>query len=265
MEPPNKMSPHIPPQKTKSNGQALDMAAMSPDELIKHAQSLMVIAQQREAEQSKAVEAQKQRERQEKVRILEKMRKDLNRAERRLAFLRDAKPISADDILTLETDLENAIENVADLKGEIVLLTEQLGLVEAPPVALVGKSSTNWAGLSWAVVKILVLLAACSVIVLYSGEWILRKYPNAAIYNEVSFQKVLFGVSVFFTGIVTSIVAMSLFVPQLAKYMNPFINNEPDFFKDFKTSLPWQRSFFAILFFVAFFLAFVLIVSGKMD
>ena len=45
--------------------------------------------------------------------------------------------------------------------------------------------------------KIVALLLACWGIVLYSGDWIVSKYPSAAVYNEVSFQKVRFGFSVF--------------------------------------------------------------------
>ena len=113
--------------------------------------------------------------------------------------------------------------------------------------------------------KIVALLLACWGIVLYSGDWIVSKYPSAAVYNEVSFQKVLFGFSVFVGGVVSTVVILVMFFPGLARYFNPFNHHSLDFFDDFKTLSAWQRNVVALVLFLGLLLAYVLIVGGKLD
>lgn len=115
------------------------------------------------------------------------------------------------------------------------------------------------------VAKILALIIGCFGIVSYSGDFILEKYPNAAIYNDVSFQKVLFGFAVFIAAIASVIIALSVFFPGLSKYFNPFNRDNLDFFNDFQTLSPWQRNIISAVLFFALLLAFVLTVSGKLD
>ena len=113
--------------------------------------------------------------------------------------------------------------------------------------------------------KIAALLLACWGIVLYSGDWIVSKYPSAAVYNEVSFQKVLFGFSVFVGGVVSTVVILVMFFPGLGRYFNPFNHHSLDFFDDFKTLAPWQRNVVALVLFLGLLLSYVLIVAGKLD
>lgn len=113
--------------------------------------------------------------------------------------------------------------------------------------------------------KIAALLLACWGIVLYSGDWIMTKYPAAAVYNEVSFQKVLFGFSVFVGGVVSVVVILVMFFPGLARYFNPFNHHSLDFFDDFKTLSAWQRNVIALALFLGLLLAYVSIVGGKLD
>ena len=113
--------------------------------------------------------------------------------------------------------------------------------------------------------KIVALLLACWGIVLYSGDWIISKYPSAAVYNEVSFQKVLFGFSVFVGGVVSVVVILVMFFPGLWRYFNPFNHHSLDFFDDFKTLTPWQRNVVALVLFLGLLLSYVLIVAGKLD
>ena len=115
------------------------------------------------------------------------------------------------------------------------------------------------------VAKIAGLLLTCWGIVLYSGDWILEKYPNAAIYNDVSFQKVLFAFSVFIAGIAAVIVSLTVFFPGLGRYFNPFNREQLDFYNDFKSLNEWQRNLISIALFFALLLAFVLTVGGKLD
>lgn len=115
------------------------------------------------------------------------------------------------------------------------------------------------------VAKILALIIGCFGIVLYSGDFILDKYPNAATYNEVSFQKILFGFAVFIAAIGSAMIALSFVLPVISKYFSPFNRNNLDFSNDFQNLSPWQRTLISAVFFVAFLFAFVLTVSGKLD
>lgn len=113
--------------------------------------------------------------------------------------------------------------------------------------------------------KIIGLVVLCWAIVFGSGEWILDNYPNAAVYNVISFQKVLFAFSVFMAGIAAVVAAEAVFFPGIAKYMNPFNREQLDFFNDFKKLSEWQRTAISLALFFILFLGFVLTVSGKLD
>lgn len=163
---------------------------------------------------------------------------------------------------------EELFLKISKYRADIVEIEEKYSLKEAtkietdmepapaPPTSLSVLMTT---------LKIAVLVFACWGIVLYSGDWIVAKYPNAAIYNEVSFQKVLFGFSVFIGGFVSVIIALNVFFPGFGRYFNPFNNNSLDFFDDFKTLTPWQRNAISLGLFFCLLFAFVLIAGGKLD
>jgi hypothetical protein len=115
------------------------------------------------------------------------------------------------------------------------------------------------------VLKVLAAVFFCSCAVLFSGDWIVARNPNAAVYNEVSFQKVIFGFAVFFCAIGVAIASLGVFIPVLARYCNPFKSKKLDFETDFQTLTPWQRTILALASFFALLLGFILIASGKLD
>lgn len=156
-------------------------------------------------------------------------------------------------------------EEKRKLVQEIEELEIQLGF--QPVDTHAGEVNLNLQKLSTVptVLKVVGLVMACLVIVLFSGTWILNKYPNAAIYNEVSFQKVLFGFAVFICAIGAVITALSVFFPGMAKYFNPFNTQKLDFYSDFKQLSEWQRTVISLALFSLLLLAFVLTVSGKLD
>lgn len=136
---------------------------------------------------------------------------------------------------------------------------EQTVVEESQPVE--NTSISFWPTVS----KVAILLLVCLGIVLFSGDWILDKYPNAATYNEVSFQKVLFSFPVFICGFVPVLAALYFFFPGIGRYFNPFNQYSFDFYNDFKSLSEWQRSIISLALFISLFLAWVMIVSGKLD
>lgn len=124
---------------------------------------------------------------------------------------------------------------------------------------------TDSKGVLITVLKIAMTLVICGMAVLYSGDWIDAKYPGAAIYNEVSFQKIVFGFSVFITGFVCVIMGMNAFFPGFGKYLNPFNHHGLDFYEDFKQLNEWQRNIISLALFAVLFLGFLWIATGKLD
>lgn len=150
-------------------------------------------------------------------------------------------------------------------KADILEIEEQYGLNYRPVEGTQAAERPQSSAVFVTALKIASLLIVCWVIVLFSGDWIVAKYPNAAIYNEVSFQKVLFGFSVFIGGFVSVIIALNVFFPGFGRYFNPFNHNSLDFFDDFQTLSPWQRNLISIALFFCLLFAFVLIAGGKLD
>jgi hypothetical protein len=150
-------------------------------------------------------------------------------------------------------------------KADIQEIEERYGLNQKAEVVAEPIERPNSSAVLVTALKIAALILACWGIVLYSGDWIVEKYPNAAIYNEVSFQKVLFAFSVFIGGFVSVIIALNVFFPGFGRYFNPFNHNSLDFFDDFQTLNPWQRNIVSIALFFCLLFAFVLIVGGKLD
>lgn len=152
---------------------------------------------------------------------------------------------------------------ITKYEADINEIETQYGL--NAPIVMPEQASPASSAVLLTSLKIASLLIVCWVIVLFSGDWIIAKYPNAAIYNEVSFQKVLFGFSVFIGGFVSVIIALNVFFPGFGKYFNPFNHNSLDFFDDFQTLSPWQRNIISIALFFCLLFAFVLIAGGKLD
>ncbi len=204
------------------------------------------------------------RETTEAQRVLEQQNADLQRLyELRKGLKELDEAIKISGKLELSEAVKLAKQRTITIE-EIEALEQKYGYdaEQSDPEFSVLKSATSvWP----TVAKIVLLLFACWGIVVYSGNYILDKYPGAAIYNAVSFQKVLFGFSVFIAEIVGVIVALSMFFPGLGKYFNPFNRDQLDFFTDFKNLSEWQRNVISLSLFFALLLAFVLTVSGKLD
>lgn len=150
-------------------------------------------------------------------------------------------------------------------KADILEIETEYGLNQKKEVQIEAAVRAQSSAVFLTALKISLLLIVCWVIVLFSGDWIVAKYPNAAIYNEVSFQKVMFGFSVFIGGFVSVIIALNVFFPGFGRYFNPFNHNSLDFFDDFQNLNPWQRNLVSIALFFCLLFAFVLIAGGKLD
>ena len=208
-----------------------------------------------EAAEREAAERQRQTaERDADMALLQDYRAQLDLIGESLKYVTDKDEVA--DLIRARRKFEKGVYEIETKYG---LRVQVISNEEPTPQ----KAGTN--GYAITGIKIAVLLAACWLIVLFSGDWIIGKYPNAAVYNEVSFQKVLFAFSVFIGGVVSVIMAMSVFFPGVGKYFNPFNFNSLDFFEDFKTLTPWQRNLISLALFFALFLAYVLIASGKLD
>ena len=225
----------------------------SPEDLEKEAQRLKAEAD--------AIRSQKQLEEKQQQDSITMMAKSLlDKTRNELQELNEVIELSGKLSLAEVRDLNTQKKKLA---GDVTKLESQLGIRQiANPDTEPQKSAAN----AWpTVAKILALILGCFGIVSYSGEWILDKYPTAAIYNDVSFQKVLFAFSVFIFGIGSAIIALTVFFPGIGKYFNPFNRQQLDFFSDFKTLSQWQRTVISVALFFALLLAFVLTVSGKLD
>jgi hypothetical protein len=172
-------------------------------------------------------------------------------------ILKNAHKLDLEKALELQKHQEQFEKLIAGIEKKygINQITEQDQITHKE------KSSSIWPTVS----GIVALLFVCWGSVVYSGNWILDRYPGAAIYNAVSFQKVIFGFSVFIAEVAGAIIAISIFFPGIGKYFNPFNRDQLDFFTDFKQLSQWQRTLISLLLFFALLLAFVLTVSGKLD
>lgn len=175
---------------------------------------------------------------------------------RQKAIVAKAKGLIADEKLFGDSAIDKDWE-AAHLAQEWEIAETELATDEAQEISPKGVLAT--------VLKITSVLALCGWAVLASGDWIEGKYPGAAIYNEVSFQKILFGFSVFVTGFVSVIMGMNAFFPGFGRYLNPFNHHGLDFFEDFKTLSEWQRNIISLALFAVLFLGFLWIATGKLD
>lgn len=211
-----------------------------------------------EQQQFKAEEAERLREQRESVeRRIQGLRGDARNL-RQKALTAKSKGLVADEKLfadaAIDKDWEaNHLANEWEIE-EAAVAYEQAQTQE-----------TDSKGVLITVAKIALTLIVCGLAVLYSGDWIDAKYPGAAIYNEVSFQKIVFGFSVFITGFVCVIMGMNAFFPGFGKYLNPFNKHGLDFYEDFKQLNEWQRNIISLALFAVLFLGFLWIATGKLD
>lgn len=181
-------------------------------------------------------------------------------------FLKDAEELDKKAAMYKKReDIDEALSEAAyfrQLASELIV-DDEIQLDTGVEAVEPRKESEN--GVLFTTLKIVGLIGACCWAVLNSGDWILNKYPGAGIYNEVSFQKIIFGFAVYIGGVVASIVALSVFFPGFGKYFNPFNSNSLDFFDDFKNLEPWRRNIIGFGLWAALFLGFLLIATGKLD
>ena len=243
-----------------------DAVKMNPEELMDYARNLMVLAEQKLTKEQEDLQKKEVEQRQKAAARLEKAKAELEKANRKKGFLLQANPINTADIASLESDLEEAELGIKNLETEIWNLTEALGI----KATVVEKKSriTQYktpAQVGFAISKIVLTVVTLYFAVIKFGVEISEKYPNVAIYNEVNYQKVLFAISVLFTGLGISVISLSLGIPQIAKYLNPFSDDSQTFTNDFPNLTIWQKSIVSVLLFSLFFMAFIFLVLGKLD
>ena len=249
------VSPHLNSQ--SGMGKAIKIGDVSADDLDRQAQEL--------ADRAKAAREQAKRDRESQLeREREADMATLATSKARLAELENVSKMSGK--LTLN-EAKQLTREQGLLSEGIREIQAKYGLVEAQKVQEFYEAEQKPSGLAvWiTTLKIAALLLVCWGIVLFSGDWIVGKYPQAAVYNEVSFQKILFGFSVFVTGFVSVILALNVFFPGFGRYFNPFNHSELDFFDDFKTLNEWQRNIIALGLFGFLLLCFVMLAGGKLD
>lgn len=212
-------------------------------------------AEQREIQEREAEDRdRKAKQKMVDMRNLDDFRGQLADVEEALKYVTQKEDVG--ELLRQKRQLQKGISEIETKYGLNQPIDETAP--EVHPVKHRGKFiATAW--------QIAALLAVCWGIVLFSGDWIVSRYPNAAVYNEVSFQKVLFGFSVYVSGVMAVIAILTIFFPGFGKYFNPFNHGDLDFFDDFKTLSSWQRSLIALFLFFCLFLAYVFIVAGKLD
>lgn len=213
-----------------------------------------------------ALEAEQQQQKEEEA---ERLREQREAVERRIQGLRSDARNLRQKALTAKSKGQVADEKLfadaaIDKDWEANHLAKEWELEETT-LATEAIEETDSKGVLVTVLKIVGVLALCGWAVLASGDWIEGKYPGAAIYNEVSFQKILFGFSVFITGFVSVVMGMNAFFPGFGKYLNPFNHHGLDFYEDFKQLDEWQRNIISLALFAVLFLGFLWIATGKLD
>ena len=160
-------------------------------------------------------------------------------------------------------DIDEALEKAIyfrELAAEIVLPEDSDVMPKSEPTRAVPTR-----GVFWTTLKIAGLVSLCLWSVMYSGDWILGKYPQAAIYNEVSFQKIVFGFAVYIGAFVAAIVAFAVFFPGFGRYFNPFNQSSLDFYDDFEKLDTWKRNLVGFGLWAVLFLGFIMVATGKLD
>jgi hypothetical protein len=249
-----------------------DVTAMSPNDMIQYAQSLMVVAQQKEIEAQRRLELQGIEAEKKAKKQLEIEEKDCEKLKRKFALLMDMRPTSTDEIENIQAERDLTAAALEQSQNEIKRLMALLGIETEPETSTTKEKPLEVWQMVFAGLKIALLLPLSFYLVLWAADYITVKYgSNGAdsqqvnVYNEISFQKILFCISVFFTSIIAVITALSLFVPTVARYMNPFSNLPNTFKSEFQNITPWQRNIISVVFIGLFLLALAMMVSGKID
>lgn len=206
---------------------------------------------------------------------IERLRKEKDRHDQsraadqqmmRATLLKDAAALEQKaQAYKTKADIDEALEKAEyyrELAAEIAPLGDEAAPVDYPPAPAPNESM--WPVL-WVATKVALLIVLCSWAVLSSDDWISQKYQDANVYNEISFQKVLFGFAVYIAAFVASIVAMAVFFPGFARYFNPFNHHNLDFYDDFQQLDAWKRNVIGFGLWAIVFLGFVLIATGKLD
>lgn len=227
----------------------------TPEELEQQASELAERA--REARERKTRERQAQLERDRAI-DMDTLATTKDRLKELDAVLNVAGKLSLEEAKQLARERQILLDGIREIETKYDLGQEPAPVAEHDP-----QPTANAAWVT--TLKIVALLLLCWGIVLYSGDWILGKYPQAAVYNEVSFQKILFGFSVFIGGFVSVIIALNVFFPGFGRYFNPFNHSELDFYEDFKELTQWQRNLIALALFGFLLVCFVLVAAGKLD
>lgn len=233
--------------------------SVDPEDLKKQGENLIAQAEQLKQKKIQEEKAKADSDRLMNEQLLKHNYSDLNDIQEQLNY---SDKLSSDE-------LKKTLRTKKDIVSEIERLENILGLNakdEPMPMAAPEPEKPKEAVSKWpTIAKIVALVLGCWTIVSFSGDFILDKYPNAAIYNDVSFQKVLFAFSVFIFSFAAVIAALAVFFPGISKYFNPFNRDQLDFFQDFKSLDQWQRTIISVALFSAVLFSFVLLVSGKLD
>ena len=236
-----------------------------PDALDRQAEALNNQAQQLRDRQAQEREERAKLDRQNQLELLKDNQKDLAELEETLAYSEKLPVDELKKLVRTKKEILNSIKRLEDSLGVTQQIQEHKD--DAADLDLVMKNakpavnSSKWPTIA----KVLMLIFVCSAIVLVSGDFILDKYPNAAIYNDVSFQKVLFAFSVFIFIQAGVIISLWVFIPGIGKYFNPFNSYQLDFYQDFKELSTWQRTCIAVAIYSVLLYSFVSLASGKLD
>ncbi|MCE7039002.1 hypothetical protein [Dyadobacter sp. CY312] len=234
------------------------VTARSISDMEEEAKRLLETVQAQRAEKYRQDQERQERKKASDLEELNVLRFELDNLDEAAKL---AGNLSLSDAKKLSGQRTELLHKISKIESEYQIT--QTGFEEAQQVK--AEKKTQAGHLRATVLKVGGIISMCGIFVLFSGNWILGKYPNAAIYNEVSFQKVLFGFAVFICAVAAVIAALSVFFPGIAKYFNPFNSKQLDFYDDFTTLSAWQRNIISLALFSLLLLAFVMTVSGKLD
>ena len=235
---------------------SLALNSETPEEIELKITALKEKANLARQKQKEVNDAALAKEKQVDMDILAKLKSDLKQSESLLAL---PGKLSLDDLKKVQN--ENAVYIEA-----IRVIEEKYGIAQlaADPEKSAIKSDKPVTKMQ-TILKVSGLVVLIWAIIFGSGDLIMEYYPNAAVYNVVSFQKVLFAFSVFMAGLACVVAGLTIFFPGMAKYFSPFNRAQLDFFNDFKTLSEWHRVLISVVLFSALLFAFVFLASGKLD
>ena len=235
---------------------SLALNSETPEEIELKITALKEKADLARQKQKEVNDAALAKEKQVDMDILAKLKSDLKQSESLLAL---PGKLALDDLRKVQNDIAVYIEAIR-------VIEEKYGIAQlaADPEKSAVKSDKPVTKMQ-TILKVSGLVVVIWAIIFGSGDLIMEYYPNAAVYNVVSFQKVLFAFSVFMAGLACVVAGLTIFFPGMAKYFNPFNRDQLDFFNDFKILTEWHRVLISVVLFSVLFFAFVFLASGKLD